>query len=769
MSLSIPSEAQLAYNTVLKGDPKVEWAIFSLASAGNELKLQATGSGLDDLQEEFMDGRIQYAFARVEDPNSNLEKFVQINWCGEGVPERQKGHFNTYASQISSFLKNSHIIIQARNEADITPQHIHKRMNESSGSKYTSAPSPASAQVNTPAPKPYTAPSSSFTRPAVTGNTPSFQRSTAPPAISRPSAAASAAPPPVSAHIPAPEPAKPSFTPASASVQPAEDRIAPVGTAYQPVSLPKPKKLGNRWGPGAVPIGGGGSDDDERSGASSGGVPKPSAFASARSAFGGGGGAQKSFGGAAATFGASAAAAEGGKKLTWSERQAEAKRQREEEEQAAQEAMTRAAEAAPVRAYGGSSSGAVNSGHTAALSPEEEGASSAPPPAPPAAPLPPRVPAVADDVDEDDEEKKRDNEDDWDDAPPAPPPPAPFRPIAAPAPPAKEEEEEEEASVPAIAQLHKMQANLRLDESGIPASAPAPPVPTATRPVAATRAEEQGPKAKAEYDYQNEVSFAENDILTQIEQTDEAWWTGTNPQGQRGLFPANYVTLLEGDTAASVKPEQEEEEAPPPAPPAPPMPPRDEPAVASKGGKWAVAQYDYNAAEDNEISLREGEHVIEIEETDEAWWTGTAANGQRGLFPAGIFYLTRQAGAVTEQQKAALKEKGIAFENSAQKVAAHRDAFQFGTGTPGEGNTTSLADLPEILAERRQAQNVDTASGAGGGGYGGVPVPKSGETMAGGQGRDVMTTPDMTSSPRKLDEGNRKRSFFRREKKVAAS
>lgn len=29
----------------------------SLASAGSELKLQSTGSGLDDLQEEFMDGR----------------------------------------------------------------------------------------------------------------------------------------------------------------------------------------------------------------------------------------------------------------------------------------------------------------------------------------------------------------------------------------------------------------------------------------------------------------------------------------------------------------------------------------------------------------------------------------------------------------------------------------------------------------------------------------------------------------------------------------
>ncbi|KAJ9111801.1 hypothetical protein QFC22_006460 [Naganishia vaughanmartiniae] len=650
MSLSIPGEAQLAYNTVLKGDPKVEWAIFSLASAGSELKLQATGSGLDDLEEEFMDGRIQYAFARVEDPNSNLEKFVQINWCGEGVPERQKGHFNTYASQISSFLKNSHIVIQARNEADITPQHIHKRMNESSGSKYTSAPSPASVQANTPAPKPYIAPSSSFTKPAVSsGNTPSFQRSTAPPAISRPSAATA---PPVSAHTAAPEPMKASTpAPASASV-PAEDRIAPVGTSYQPVSLPKPKKLGNRWGPGAVPVGGGSDDDDhDRSGAS--GVPKPSAFASARSAFGGGA-AQKSFGGGATTFGGAIPAA-GGKKLTWSERQAEAKRQREEEENAAQEAMTRAASAAPARAYGGTPSGAVNSAHTSAVSPEEEEAASAPPPLPPAAPLPPRV---AGDVDEDDAEKKQDNQDDWDDAPPAPPAPAPFRPIVAPAPAAKEEEEEEasynimreqapppppppppmpeQEEDPAIAQLHKMQANLRLDESGIPATAPAPPVPTATRPVVATRAEEQGPKAKAEYDYQaaedNEVSFAENDILTQIEQTDEAWWTGTNPQGQRGLFPANYVTLLEGD-AGAVEPEQEEEEAPPAAPPAPPMPPRDEPAVASKG-KWAVAQYDYDAAEDNEISLREGEQVLEIEETDEAWWTGTAANGQRGLFPA---------------------------------------------------------------------------------------------------------------------------------------
>lgn len=65
------------------------------------------------------------------------------------------------------------------------------------------------------------------------------------------------------------------------------------------------------------------------------------------------------------------------------------------------------------------------------------------------------------------------------------------------------------------------------------------------------------------------------------------WWTGTNPQGQRGLFPANYVTLLEGSGAEP----EEDEAAPPPAPAPPPMPQREEPAAASKG-KWAIAQYE---------------------------------------------------------------------------------------------------------------------------------------------------------------------------------
>jgi hypothetical protein len=41
---------------------------------------------LIDLIEEFSEGKIQFAFIKVKDPNTGLLKNVLIAWCGEGVP-----------------------------------------------------------------------------------------------------------------------------------------------------------------------------------------------------------------------------------------------------------------------------------------------------------------------------------------------------------------------------------------------------------------------------------------------------------------------------------------------------------------------------------------------------------------------------------------------------------------------------------------------------------------------------------------------------------
>jgi len=53
---------------------------------------------------EFSDGRIQFAFTKIKDPNTLLPKSVLIGWCGEGVPERTKGYFTSHLAAVSKVL-----------------------------------------------------------------------------------------------------------------------------------------------------------------------------------------------------------------------------------------------------------------------------------------------------------------------------------------------------------------------------------------------------------------------------------------------------------------------------------------------------------------------------------------------------------------------------------------------------------------------------------------------------------------------------------------
>ena len=46
-------------------------------------------------------------------------------------------------------------------------------------------------------------------------------------------------------------------------------------------------------------------------------------------------------------------------------------------------------------------------------------------------------------------------------------------------------------------------------------------------------------------DDENELTFDVDEIITDIEQIDPGWWSGTRQlDGTKGLFPANYVELI---------------------------------------------------------------------------------------------------------------------------------------------------------------------------------------------------------------------------------
>lgn len=98
---------------------------------------------------------------------------------------------------------------------------------------------------------------------------------------------------------------------------------------------------------------------------------------------------------------------------------------------------------------------------------------------------------------------------------------------------------------------------------------------------------------------------------------------------------------------------QEEAAAPPPPPRAVPEPESEEeeeeeiaaPQPVRGGnavGTTAIAQYEYEQTEDNEISFDEDERITDIEFVDEDWWLGTL-RGERKLFPANYVTLNEKS------------------------------------------------------------------------------------------------------------------------------
>ena len=67
-------------------------------------------------------------------------------------------------------------------------------------------------------------------------------------------------------------------------------------------------------------------------------------------------------------------------------------------------------------------------------------------------------------------------------------------------------------------------------------------------------------------------------------------------------------------------------------------------SAGASGGKEAIAQYDYEKAEDNELELRENERIVNIDMVDDDWWMGQNSRGEMGLFPANYVELVSDSG-----------------------------------------------------------------------------------------------------------------------------
>ncbi|RDW64279.1 putative actin binding protein [Aspergillus mulundensis] len=762
ISKSYQSVADSSISESARGSPAVaKWALFSVSTplvsafqqdAGSKesvLKVQDTGEGeLADLLDEFSEGKIQFAFVKVIDANTGLPKCVLIAWCGEGVPERTKGYFTSHLSTVSRFLHGYHVQITARSEADLTVEGIIQKVGDASGAKYTHGPE---RPIASPA-KPPVSSKPVFT-PLRTGGISAGATGAAPlPVRTRPNdddGWGPDAPPVTRTNL---EKVQPAYQPTRVNIQElksekqAEPTVGPrITTDYRPEGVVKggyqpigkvdiaairrqareagsvtddrPEPVRGAYEPvGKVDIAairaraqttdetgvnseespsqfdGPSSSLDVKSYESSRltSLPKPkvsnrfggsSTFTGTKPPLPGGSASSVTpaapVGSASRTF-----ADQGGKTPAqlWAEKKA---KERGQEPSAVTPSFH-----PPVAnvenhgsggsewksSYSGKSWAPVQTTHTG-RSAEDRHAEvadtvtvdrSTPEPVMPQQDVstirdqltqgpPKEAPSFVETARSvPSHVNPAETALDIPQVPkPSQPPvlqtqcpdesPAPdlsecdSSPIRVAMPVAKEATDYGEAQIsPATAeQVESLREGAVADKERTPGAQNAHFVSAEATPADETDAREI--RALVQYDYEkaedNEVDLREGERVTEIEMVDKDWWLGLNARGERGLFPSNYVEIIDDGRQTRSEPDTLTADTHTPE-----AVPDSAAALGSHAKPTAKALYDYEAAEDNELSFPEGGEIINIEFPDDDWWLGEY-HGKAGLFPANYVQL----------------------------------------------------------------------------------------------------------------------------------
>ncbi|XP_054732183.1 drebrin-like protein [Anastrepha obliqua] len=146
-----------AWKDVLDDKSSTNWSLYGYEGQTNELKVVGSGEGgLEELCEDLNSGKIMYAFVRIEDPKTGLKKFLLINWQGEGAPVLRKGTCANHIHDVAKLISGAHLTINARNEDDIDLERLVKKLSAVSSTYSFKEPRGVQDEQKTPVGTNYT-------------------------------------------------------------------------------------------------------------------------------------------------------------------------------------------------------------------------------------------------------------------------------------------------------------------------------------------------------------------------------------------------------------------------------------------------------------------------------------------------------------------------------------------------------------------------------------------------------------------------------------
>ncbi|XP_057188198.1 SH3 domain-containing protein 19 isoform X2 [Triplophysa rosa] len=142
-----------------------------------------------------------------------------------------------------------------------------------------------------------------------------------------------------------------------------------------------------------------------------------------------------------------------------------------------------------------------------------------------------------------------------------------------------------------------------------------------------------GPRCVARFDFEGEqggeLSFSEGDVIQLLEYVEDEWASG-KLNGHVGIFPLNYVEVLEDLPRVPVQKSAPNKIA------LPGMAGLTNTLMSHKAneaeGVWAKALYDFTAETEDDLPFQQGDQILVTAHTDDEWWSGRI-NGREGIFP----------------------------------------------------------------------------------------------------------------------------------------
>ncbi|XP_071800814.1 SH3 domain-containing kinase-binding protein 1-like isoform X2 [Asterias amurensis] len=161
-------------------------------------------------------------------------------------------------------------------------------------------------------------------------------------------------------------------------------------------------------------------------------------------------------------------------------------------------------------------------------------------------------------------------------------------------------------------------------------------------------------EAVVTFDYEatqdDELTLKEGQIITNINMMEEGWWEG-ELNGQRGLFPDNFVELKKAVPEKAAPEKAAAVRAKAPSPPPPEVVNGESQEVLRREGSEkrkairAKVVFSYVPQKDDEIGLQVDEVISVTSQPEDGWWEGVL-RGKKGMFPSNFVSLIDENEAV---------------------------------------------------------------------------------------------------------------------------